>query len=295
MSALVEVAGCTKVYRVGSFGARRLTAVRDVSFEVHAGEVVSLIGESGSGKSTIGRMILRLSPLTSGAIRFKGTDVGTLKGTSLKEYYRHAQGVFQDPFSSYNPVYKADRVFALVKDAYFPATGRTEWEAKVEAALEAVSLDSAQVLHRFPHQLSGGQLQRLLVARALLLDIDFLVADEIISMLDASTRIDVLNLLGELKSRGLAILFVTHDLSLGNYISDRTLILRRGVVVESGETAKVFGDPRHPYPRSLLASVPHLDRRWDAADGEEAVVVDAEGDATRLVEVEPGHLVRVAS
>jgi len=298
MSTLVEVADCSKVYRVGAFGSRRLTAVRDVSFDVRAGEVVALIGESGSGKSTIGRLILRLSPLSSGTIRFKGGDVAQLRGKALREYYRHAQGVFQDPFSSYNPVYKADRVFKLLKDAYFPAARRAEWSARVDAALEAVSLDASQVLHKFPHQLSGGQLQRLLVARALLLDIEFLVADEIISMLDASTRIDVLNLLGDLKQRGLGILFITHDLSLGNYISDRTLILRRGVVVESGLTRKVFGDPRHPYTRSLLASVPHLDRRWEDVEAEYAaadvaVVVDAE-DA-RLVEVDSEHLVRVAA
>jgi peptide/nickel transport system ATP-binding protein len=118
------------------------------------------------------------------------------------------------------------------------------------------------VLGRYPHQLSGGQLQRMLIARALLLDIDLLVADEVISMLDASTRIDVLNLLADLKARGLGILFVTHDLSLGNYLSDKAVILKRGQVVETGPTEEVFGNPRHPYTRHLLASVPQLHRRW---------------------------------
>ena len=184
MTALVELDRCTKVYRIGAFGSKRLTAVRDVSFDVQAGEVVSLIGESGSGKSTIGRMILRLSPLTAGTIRFKGEDVSRLQGGALRGYYRHAQGVFQDPFSSYNPIYKADRVFKMIGDTYFPHVGVEEWRRKIEAALEAVTLDPTQVLHKYPHQLSGGQLQRLLVARALLLDIEFLVADEIISMLD---------------------------------------------------------------------------------------------------------------
>jgi peptide/nickel transport system ATP-binding protein len=282
------------VYRVGAFGAGRLTAVSDVTFDVHAGEVVSLIGESGSGKSTVGRMILRLSPVTSGSIRFRGADVARLRGGGLRDYYRHAQGVFQDPFSSYNPVYKADRVFRLIREAYFTGMPRAPWQAKVDAALEAVALDPSQVLHKFPHQLSGGQLQRLLVARALLLDIDLLVADEIISMLDASTRIDVLNLLADLKQRGLGILFITHDLSLGNYISDRTLILRRGSIVEMGPTAMVFGDARHPYTRMLLDAVPHLHRKWDGADeghGTPELAGDASG--SRLVEVAPGHLVRV--
>jgi peptide/nickel transport system ATP-binding protein len=295
MSALVQLDGCTKVYRIGSFGSKRLTAVRDVAFGLHAGEVVSLIGESGSGKSTIGHLILRLSPLTAGSIRFMGEDVSTFKGSSLREYHRHAQGVFQDPFSSYNPIYKADRVFKLIKDTYFPAVGAREWAHKVGDALDSVSLDPAQVLHRYPHQLSGGQLQRLLVARALLLDIDFLVADEIISMLDASTRIDVLNLLGDLKSRGLGILFITHDLSLGNYISDRTVILRRGVIVEMGETEKVFGDPRHAYTRMLLAAVPQLRHKWSADGDGPAVTAALEGDGigSALVELERGHLVRL--
>ena len=291
MTALVELDACTKVYRVGSFGSRRLTAVSDVTFDVQPGEVVSLIGESGSGKSTIGRMILRLSPVTSGTIRFKGEDISTFGDRRLAAYYRHAQGVFQDPFSSYNPVYKADRVFALVKNAYFPHVDGASWHSKLAASLEAVSLDPQQVLHKYPHQLSGGQLQRLLVARALLLDLEFLVADEIISMLDASTRIDVLNLLGELKARGLGILFITHDLSLGNYISDRTVILRRGVVVESGPTGDVFGDPRHPYTQSLLAAVPHLHKKWESGA---SAFRDSDAAPTELVAVGPGHLARVA-
>jgi peptide/nickel transport system ATP-binding protein len=298
MTPLVDVDTCCKVYRVGAFGARRLAAVRDVTFDVRAGEVLALIGESGSGKSTIGRMILRLSPITSGTIRFKGEDVATFGGRRLKEYYRHAQGVFQDPFSSYNPIYKADRVFKLIREAYFPGLDGPAWNAKVEASLQAVSLDPTQVLSKYPHQLSGGQLQRMLVARALLLDLDFLVADEIISMLDASTRIDVLNLLGDLKARGLGILFITHDLSLGNYISDRTLILRRGVIVESGTTAKVFGDPRHAYTRSLLASVPQLHRKWDEIEAEYARAggeIDVDAPESELVAVEPDHLVRVAA
>ena len=298
MSALVEVDGCTKVYKVGAFGGKRLTAVRDVTFDVHAGEVVSLIGESGSGKSTIGRMILRLSPVTEGTIGFKGENVAHLKGSALKEFYRHVQGVFQDPFSSYNPIYKADRVFRMIKDAYYPAVGYREWDDKISASLEAVTLDPVQVLHKYPHQLSGGQLQRLLVARALLLDIEFLVADEIISMLDASTRIDVLNLLGDLKARGLGILFITHDLSLGNYISDRTVILRRGAIVEMGATGKVFGNPQHPYTQMLLASVPQLHRKWEDVESEYLHVgnaVEIDSADSSLDEIEPGHFVRSAA
>jgi peptide/nickel transport system ATP-binding protein len=242
---MLSLDGVSKVYKVGTFGGKRLRAVHGVSFDVAPGEVVSLIGESGSGKSTIGRMVLGLSRVTEGRITFDGQDVSRLEKRRLHAYYGDVQGVFQDPFSSYNPIFKADRVLTLVK-GFFPAIGRREWDEKVESALHAVRLDPGACLGKYPHQLSGGQLQRLLVARALLLDIKLLVADEIISMLDASTRIDVLNLLGDLKARGLGVLFITHDLSLGNYISDRTVILRRGEIVEAGATTKVFGNPLHP-------------------------------------------------
>jgi ABC-type oligopeptide transport system ATPase subunit len=278
----------SKVYKVGVFGGRELTAVRDVSFEVQPGEVVSLIGESGSGKTTIGKMILRLASVSGGTITLDGVDVSTVKGSGLKGYYRKVQGVFQDPFSSYNPIFKADRVLAMIKDAYFPGVGATEWRHKIGASLEAVRLDPDQVLGKYPHQLSGGQLQRLLIARALLLDIRMLVADEIISMLDASTRIDVLNLLADLKARGLGILFITHDLSLGNYVSEKTVILRRGAVVEMGATDRVFGNPLHPYTRKLLASVPQLHKKWEPLEPEPEPAV-ADGQA--LVRAEDDHFV----
>jgi len=282
----------SKTYRVGSFGRGRLTAVRDVSFELRPGEVLSLIGESGSGKSTIGRMILRLLSPSAGSITYDDADIAEFHRGALKEYYRQVQGVFQDPFSSYNPIFKADRIFAMVHTEFFPHVGDGEWRGRVTDALESVSLNPDDVLHKFPHQLSGGQLQRLLVARALLLEIRYFVADEIISMLDASTRIDVLNLLADLKTRGLGILFITHDLSLGNYISDKTMILRHGCVVEMGATEKVFGDPRHPYTQNLLASVPLLHEKW-SHDGEAAAVaaqsLDGAG-APELVSVDDDHL-----
>ncbi|MEW6241857.1 MAG: dipeptide/oligopeptide/nickel ABC transporter ATP-binding protein, partial [Chloroflexota bacterium] len=236
---MLKLVEATKIYRVGTFGGRELHAVSGVSFEVKDGEVVSLIGESGSGKSTIGKMILRLVSMSGGTITLDGADVSTLKGESLKEYYRKVQGVFQDPFSSYNPIFKADRIFQVIHDEFYPAVDAQVWNEKVEKTLKDVGLNPEQVLNKFPHQLSGGQLQRFLIARALLLDIKFLVADEIISMLDASTRIDVLNLLADLKKRGLSILFITHDLSLANYISERAVILYRGCVAEMGVTEKI--------------------------------------------------------
>ncbi|HUC14329.1 MAG TPA: ATP-binding cassette domain-containing protein [Acidimicrobiales bacterium] len=263
--SMLEIRDASKVYRTGTFGGELKLVLRRVSFNIDRGEVVSLIGQSGSGKSTLGKIILRLSPLSAGSVNFEGTDISTWAKGQLRDYYRHVQGVFQDPFSSYNPLYKADRVFEMVRSVYFPNLHGRQWHDKIESALESVALNPGDVLNKFPHQLSGGQQQRLLIARALLLEVKLLVADEIISMLDASTRVDVLNLLVDLKRKGLGILFITHDLSLGNYISDKSVILREGAIVEMGETQKVFGNPQHSYTQSLLTAVPQLHRRWAGA------------------------------
>jgi len=261
---MLKLEHVSKIYKTGTFGGKELHAVCDVSLDVQDGEVVALIGESGSGKSTIGKMILRLLSVTSGTISLDGVDVSTYKGQALKEYYRRVQGVFQDPFSSYNPIFKADRVFSMIRAEFHPQMAESEWTEKLDAVVKSVGLNPSHVLNKYPHQLSGGQLQRFLIARALLLDIRFLVADEIISMLDASTRIDVLNLLADLKSTGLSILFITHDLSLANYISERAAILYRGCLVELGRVESLFRQPLHPYTRMLMDSVPRLDRKWDA-------------------------------
>ena len=286
---MLQLTHVTKVYRAGTFGRTRLAAVNDVSFEVRPGEVVSLIGESGSGKTTIGRMILGLTRPSDGAISCDGVDVTSIEGGARRRYYATVQGVFQDPFSSYNPVFRVDRVFSMIRRAFLRDLDEPAWRDRLDGALRDVGLEPADVLGSYPHQLSGGQLQRLLVARALLLELRYLVADEIISMLDASTRIDVLNLLGDLRARGLGVLFVTHDLALGNYISDRTVILCRGRVVEVGSTPKVFGSPAHPYTRMLLSSVPQLASRWSRSD-ELVAVPDDVGDGP-LTPIDDDHLV----
>jgi len=275
--SMLEIRGVSKVYRTGTFGGELKLVLRRVSFNIDRGEVVSLIGQSGSGKSTLGKIILRLSAQSGGSINFEGTDISTWGKSQLRDYYRHVQGVFQDPFSSYNPLYKADRVFEMVRTVYFPKLHGQQWHDKIESVLESVALNPGDVLNKFPHQLSGGQQQRLLIARALLLEVKLLVADEIISMLDASTRVDVLNLLVDLKRKGLGILFITHDLSLGSYISDKTVILRGGAIVEMGDTQKVFGNPQHSYTQSLLTAVPQLHRRWASAGERAPAAVAANG------------------
>jgi ABC-type oligopeptide transport system ATPase subunit len=280
--SLLSIDSVSKLYRTSGRHQGITAALRKVSFDVDQGEVVTLIGESGSGKTTLGRIVLRLSTPTSGSVRFDGDDISGFKRAELRNYYRDVQGVFQDPFSSYNPIYKADRVFDLIRDEYFSGVARREWDAKIESALDAVALNPGDVLNRYPHQLSGGQQQRMLIARALLLEVKLLVADEIISMLDASTRVDVLNLLVTLKRAGLGILFITHDLSLGNYLSDRTVILRHGAIVETGPTVSVFGNPLHSYTRMLLAAVPQLHKKWQPAAKIVAAESHADGRRERL-------------
>ncbi|HQG02342.1 MAG TPA: ABC transporter ATP-binding protein [Fervidobacterium sp.] len=257
---MLKAIDLSKAYSVGSLGREKFYAVDNVNFEIQEREIVSLIGESGSGKTTIGKLILRLTKPTSGKIVFNDMDITMLK--SLKEYYKHVQGIFQDPFSSYNPIFKVDRVFDMVREEFYPSESVNSWKDKVTGVIESIGLNPKEVLGKFPHQLSGGQLQRLLIARALLMETKFLVADEIISMLDASTRIDILNILVKLKERGLSVLFITHDLSLGYYISDKTIILYRGSIMEYGETEKIFNNSAHPYTKMLLNSIPSLHQRW---------------------------------
>jgi len=296
----------SKTYKTGAFGGGKLVAVREVDFAVAPGEVVSLIGESGSGKSTIGRMILRLISVNGGRIMYDGTDISTLRGPELRAYYQSVQGVFQDPFSSLNPVFKVSHVFDMLRGK-FGSSARSTWDQRVEEALVSVGLEGGQLLHKYPHQLSGGQLQRLLIARALLLETRMLVADEVISMLDASTRIDVLNLLGDLKARGLGILFITHDLSLANYISERAVILRRGRAVEIGPTNRVFENPLHPYTQQLIAAVPRLHEKWGSAPdagsaarcpyhtAPTAPTEPGHAGGSAMAEIEPGHMVACAN
>ena len=257
---MIRLERVTKIYSSGFFGGGKTVAVDDVSFEIEEGKIVALVGESGSGKTTIGKLILRLIKPTKGKIELFGKDI---RRYSPKEYYKLVQGIFQDPFSSFNPIYKVDRVFDNVYEYILDGISQAKRRSMTEEALRSVGLNPKDVLGKYPHQLSGGQLQRVLIARTLIIGVRFLVADEIISMLDASTRVDVLNILGDLKlSKGMSILFITHDLSLGYYISDWTLIMYRGSIVEMGDTEKVFKNPLHPYTKMLLQSVPTLDVKW---------------------------------
>jgi len=263
-NAILQVKNLTKVFKTGFIKGFEIRAVDNVNFTINRGEIVSLIGESGSGKTTIGKLILRLLTPTSGQILFRGQDVSKLKGVNLKAYYQNVQGVFQDPFSSVNPLYKVDHLFDIIFTNLLTDADRERQNTLIEGALRSVKLNPKNVLGKYPHQLSGGQLQRVLLARALILRPELLIADEIVSMLDASVRIGVLNLLGEFRNKyGMSVLFITHDLSLGYYISDKAIIMYRGTIVEMGDIKKVFHNPLHPYTQMLLQSVPDLNVKWE--------------------------------
>lgn len=295
-NAIMRVENLTKVFTSGIIAGDKTIAVKDVSFTMEKGKVLSLIGESGSGKTTIGRIILKLLMPTAGKLYYRGQDITDISNRAdKKDYYKKVQAIFQDPFSSFNPLFRVDRIFDMLFKSFLRDV--KDKKEKIEESLENVNLNPKRILNKFPHQLSGGQLQRLLIARALLLDVDILIADELISMLDASTRIGVLNLLVQLcKKNGMTVLFITHDLNLGYYISDTTLIMYKGRLVEQGDTKKIYENPVHPYTQMLFESIPDIGKKWDKEKEflPEQVIYDVKEfykkNAGRgFVEVEKGH------
>jgi oligopeptide/dipeptide ABC transporter ATP-binding protein len=246
--------------RRGLFGSQPVHAVRDVTLALERGETVALVGESGSGKTTLGRATLRLVPLAAGRVRFDGQDVAALRGRDLGAFRRRAQVVFQDPYSSLSPFM---RVHELVEEPlviHGPAS-RARREELVHAALEAVRLSPAEEFAaKYPHTLSGGQRQRVSIARAIVLEPEYVLADEPVSMIDASSRAEILYLLADLQAeRGLAFLYITHDLASARHFAGRVAVMYAGRVVELASAAGLVEAPRHPYTQALLAAVPEPD------------------------------------
>lgn len=241
-------------------GDHIVRAVERVSFSMQPGEIVAVVGESGSGKSTLARLLLRLLDPTSGHILFHGQDVTTLyRRQDVKTYWQKVQGAFQDPFAAFNQFYTVRRVLLKALNVMDGRLSSEERTRRVEASLLEVGLDQVDIMNKWPHQLSGGQLQRVMIARALMVGPQLLIADEPTSMLDASLRVTVLNLLLDLRQRhNMSILFITHDLGQANYVSDRILVMYHGELVEQGPVEKVLVDPQHEYTQRLLADVPRL-------------------------------------
>jgi peptide/nickel transport system ATP-binding protein len=258
-ASLVEVENLTRHFAgkrgLLAWSAPPIRAVEDVSFNIEPGEVVGLVGESGSGKSTIARTLLRLVEPTSGTVRFRGDDIGKIPAGALRKLRRNMQIVFQDPYASLDPRKRVEDIIGDILDIHALATGMQR-RARVVELLSEVGL-GPEHLARFPHQFSGGQRQRISIARALASDPDFIVADEPVSALDVSVQAQIVNLLADLRRRrGLTMLFVSHDLSIVEYLSDRVIVLYLGRIVELAPARELYARPRHPYTRALLSATP---------------------------------------
>ncbi len=243
------------------------TALHPFSLRIEEGRapIVAVAGESGSGKTTLASLLLGFTPASSGTIRYRGTDIARLRGAAQKSYRREIQAVFQDPFAVYNPFYRVDHALTEPLRLFGLAGSRAEARAMMEAACTRVGLNPADTLGRFPHQLSGGQRQRLMVARALLLRPKLLIADEPVSMIDASLRALVLGSLRALNTElSIPIIYITHDLTTAYHVADTIVVLYRGAVVEAGDAATVIQAPLHPYTRLLVDSIPwpDLETTW---------------------------------
>ncbi|WP_421907506.1 ABC transporter ATP-binding protein [Mameliella sp.] len=268
---LLEFRGVSKVYGGGLFKGPGNTALAPLSFTLEGDRpmIVSVVGQSGSGKSTMGGLMLGFTRPTTGQVMFEGRDMAGLRGKAGHDLRRDVQAVFQDPYGSFNPFYRVDRALSLPLRRFGITKDPAEIDRRMHEACEAVGLNPQLILGRFAHELSGGQRQRLMVARALMLSPKLLVADEPVSMVDASLRASILKNLHDLKDRfGISIVYITHDLATAYHVSDYVIVLHAGQVAEAGPPREVIGDPQHPYTRLLIDSIPwpDVDRHWgDAA------------------------------
>lgn len=260
---LLSVENLTKMY--GRKG-REIVAVSD--FSLHLPEtpasIVTIAGESGSGKSTIARLVLGLERPTAGRVLYRGRDVATLDRADRHRYRREVQAVFQDPYASYNPYYKVGHIYDVVLANFKLAATKAQGRELVEEALATVGLRGTDVLDSYPHQLSGGQRQRMMIARAYMLKPRLIVADEPVSMVDATLRAMILEIMRDLRDHhGISFIYITHDLSTAYAYTDSLYVLYRGVTTEVGPTQEVIDHPHHPYAESLVSAIPRIKTRWE--------------------------------
>lgn len=257
---LLEFKGVSKTYG-------DVTALQPMSFKLDGDvpKIISIVGQSGSGKSTMGSLMLGFNPPSTGQVLFEGQDIARMSAAESLEFRKQVQAVFQDPYACFNPFYRVNYALRFPFKQFGYAKSETHIQQKMEEACTAVGLDPALVLGRYPHQLSGGQRQRLIVARALMLSPKLLIADEPVSMVDASLRATILKNIYDLKDRyGISILYITHDLATAYHVSDYVIVLYQGHVAEAGPPAEVIGNPKHEYTQLLIDSIPwpDLDRAW---------------------------------
>lgn len=277
---LLALKNITKEFKGGT------VALDNISFSVDADDpsIIAVAGESGSGKTTLGLMALGFLSPSAGDIRYKGKPLGEMSKQEQIEFRKEVQAVFQDPFAVYNPFYKVDHIMEVPIANFKMASSRAEAKELMEQALISVGLRPEETLGRFPHQLSGGQRQRMALARALLLRPQLLIADEPVSMVDASLRATILEAIDKLnKEFGITVLYITHDLTTAYHVSDYILILYRGSIMEAGDVESIIRNPKHPYTQLLIGSIPwpDLDRVW----GEDIAVIDIEEDTSEASRV----------
>jgi ABC-type oligopeptide transport system ATPase subunit len=278
---LIELEAVRKVYGSGPLsagGAVEALAGFSLRLPDAPARVVAVAGESGSGKTTAANLVLGFLTPTSGVIRYRGRDLARLHGRERTEFRREVQAITQDPYAAFNPFYRVRHVFDVVVRNFGIGVGQIGARQRVDEALKFVGLDPARVLRAYPHQLSGGERQRVMVARAFLLRPRLIVADEPVSMVDASLRASILELMLRLKEEvGVSFLYITHDLSTAYRIADELIVLRRGEVVERGEAQRVIDDPQHPYTRLLISSIPipDPDQRWTGSIAEAEAALEA--------------------
>ena len=276
------------------FGKKKdpIKAIDGISFDVYEGETLGLVGESGCGKSTTGRSIIRLYDITDGQIIFKGKDISEHKSREeLKQFNREMQMIFQDPYASLNPRMKAGEIIAESYDIHGLYKNKKERSEKIGSLLEAVGLNREHA-NRYAHEFSGGQRQRIGIARALSLNPSFIIADEPISALDVSIQAQVVNLLKQLqKEFGLTYLFIAHDLSMVKYISDRIAVMYRGKILELGNADEIYHNPIHPYTKSLLSAVPQPNPIYERQRVRIPYKHEEPLPDSRVIEAQPGHFV----
>ncbi len=269
MADLLNLKHVSKVYQRGLINTQATVALQDISLTLKEDEptILTVAGESGSGKTTLAMLLLGFITPTTGEIIYRGRNIVSLEGKERMAYRREVQAVFQDPFAVFNPFYTVDHLLTVPIKRFGLAKGKAQARSKMDEALNAVGLRPEDVLGRFPHQLSGGQRQRINVARALLLKPRLLIADEPVSMVDASLRATILETLRNLqRDHGVSIIYITHDLTTAFHIAKSIIVLYRGGVTEAGDVDSVIKQPKHPYTQLLVDSIPwpDLEQRWGA-------------------------------
>ena len=266
---LMDIRNATKVYGGGFMqGGAQVVALQDFNLSIYEdpATITTIAGESGSGKTTLANVVLGFIGLTAGQVLYKGTDVSAMNSAQLLEYRREVQAVFQDPYEVYNPFYRVKHIFDMAIRRFNLAQNQKEHDRIIEEALNVVGMRGDEVLGKYPHQLSGGQRQRMMVARAFLLKPRIIVADEPVSMVDASLRAMILDIMLRMRDDyKISFLYITHDLSTAYQVGDQIYILYQGSVAEYGDTAPVIENPKHPYVQLLIDSIPVPDpnMRWD--------------------------------